>query len=176
MSFRRIVVVAAALALLPLSASFARGAGGVTWGQQYFDSQLASNDLQATMNGVFGYSTSRGGQRIGGFAMAVHGPFVDGGFVGAIAGQEMRTGIFSAGMNLWTGFGGLSASPVTLAGGSFALFGELDLELGFGFIPGVQLTGYAGMQAMMGIPAGRPSFEDVMYTPVFGLRIAWGSF
>jgi hypothetical protein len=176
MNFRSIMMVAAALALIPVSASFARGAGGLSWGQQYFDSQLASYDLQATTNGVFGYSTTRGGQRIGAFAMAVNGPTVDGGFVGAITGQEMRTGIFSAGVNLWTGFGGISASPIALSGGSFALFGELDLELGFGFIPGMQLTGYAGMQAMMGIHAGRPAFSDVMYTPVFGLRIAWGSF
>ena len=180
MNMGRIFVVAAALLVLPLLGAFARGAGGFTWGEQYFDAQFSSYDLQTSYAGVYGYSVNYGGQRIGGFAMSIHSamtdPVLNGGFVGAITGQEMRTGPFVAAVNLWAGFGGMSGSASLGLPGSLALFGELNLELGMGFIPGVMLTGYAGMQAVTGVSPEQPLFSSVMYTPVFGLRIAWGSF
>jgi hypothetical protein len=173
-------IFAAAMLVLPL-AVYAGGGGGLTWGEQYFASSALSNtDLQTSTAGVYGYGVTRGSQRVGGFAMAIHttSPMqaMDGGFVGAIAGQEMRAGPFTAALDLWTGFGGLAAIPALGTSGAFALFGELSLELGLTGIPGVMLTGYAGMQAIAAVQPDQALFGKVMYTPVIGMRLAWGSF
>jgi hypothetical protein len=180
MKTRKIIILAAALTVLPLSLACAGGAGGFTWGQQYFDSQLSNYDVQGSNSGVYGYGVTRHGQRIGGFAMAVRssapGTALEGGFVGLITGQEMHAGPFIAAVTLSMGFGGLSANPALAAGSSLALFGELDLELGLGFISWMEVTGYAGMQAVTSLFGGRPPFSSVIYTPVFGVRVAWGSF
>ena len=176
----KIVAFAAALAVLPLTEAFARGAGGVTWGEQYFDSRFSNYDVSMNYNGVFGYSVTYGGQRVGGFAMALNTsagePELNGGFLGAITGQEFRTGPFLGAVNLWTGFGGLTGGATPGIPGSLALFGELNLEAGFGFMPGVTLTGYAGMQVTSSLSASAPYFTNVMYTPVLGMRVAWGAF
>lgn len=174
------MILVAALAVLPLSMACAGGAGGLTWGQQYFDSQLSNYDFQGTWSGAYGYGVTRRGQRIGGFAMAVRSSALneafEGGFAGLITGQEMHAGPFLMAINLWTGLGGLTADPALPAGRSLALFGELNLELGLGFISWMEVTGYAGMQAITRVSGGRPLFSNVMYTPVLGVRVAWGSF
>jgi hypothetical protein len=176
----KIMVLAAALAILPLSVLSARGAGGITWGQEYFDPSLSNFDLQATYSGAYGYSITRDGQRIGGFALGIRSSApsaeFDAGFVGFITGQEVHFGPVMGAVNLWMGFGGMSASPVLNTPDCFALFGQIELEMGFGFTHGMQLTGYAGMQAIAGVRDGQPLFGNVMYTPVLGLRLAWGSF
>jgi hypothetical protein len=180
MNGSKIVILAAALAVLPLSMASAGGAGGLTWGQQYFDSQLSNFDVQSTYSGAYGYGVTRHGQRIGGFALAVRSSSPDslfeGGFAGLITGQEVRAGPFLMAVNLWTGLGALRTGPALPTGGSLALFGELDLELGLGFISWMEVTGCAGMQAVTRIAGGRPLFSNVMYTPVLGARVAWGSF
>jgi hypothetical protein len=180
MSAMKTLVLAAAFSILPLSLACAGGAGGLTWGQQYFDSQLSNLDSQGTLSGGYGYGVTRTGQRIGGFGLAVRSSAsngaLDGGFGGLILGQEAHAGPFLLAVNLWTGVGGLSADPAIPAGRSLALFEELDFELGLGFISWMEVTGYAGMQAIVRVGAGRPLFSDVMYTPVLGVRVAWGSF
>ena len=180
MNTTRIIVLAAALCVLPLSTACAGGAGGLTWGQQFVDSQLSNSDFQGTFSGGYGYGVTSHGQRIGGFGLAVRSSAssgsLDGGFGGLILGQEAHAGPFLLAINLWTGFGGLRGDPSLPAGGSLALFEELDFELGLGFIPWMEVTGYAGMQAIARVGAGRPLFSGVMYTPVLGVRVAWGSF
>jgi hypothetical protein len=176
----RIIVLAAALCVLPLSVVSARGAGGITWGQELFTPSLSNFDLQTTYSGGYGYGVTRDGQRMGGFVLGLHSSTpsasLDAGFLGLITGQEVHLGPVMGAVNLWTGFGGMSASTVLNTPDSFALFGELDLEIGFGFTRGMQLTGYAGMQAIVSVREGQPLFSNVMYTPVLGLRLAWGSF
>jgi hypothetical protein len=178
MKSMRIAAFAAAFAVLPLAA-YARGAGGFTWGQQIADSQLANFDLQSSLTGVYGYGVSWNGRRTGGFALAVHSdgaaPAVEGGFIGGIAGQEFRRSPFIGAVNLWAGLGGLSAGRGISADGSFAVFGEITAELGVAFMPGVLLTGYAGLQAMSAVSSGETFFTRVMYSPVIGMRLAWGS-
>ena len=66
MNTTRTIILAAILTLLPLSMACAGGAGGLTWGQQYFDSQLSNADSQGTFSGAYGYGVTRHGQRIGG--------------------------------------------------------------------------------------------------------------
>jgi hypothetical protein len=175
----RIAALAAAFAVLPLAVGFARGAGGFTWGQQIFDPQLANLDMQSSLVGVYGYGVSWRGQRTGGFALAVHSdgatPVVEGGFIGGIAGQEFRRSPFIGAVNLWAGMGGLTAGRGVPPEGSFAVFGEITAELGAAFMPGVMLTGYAGLQAMSAVSSGEAFFTRVMYTPVIGMRLAWGS-
>ena len=178
MPFKRIVALALALAVLPLAGAFARGAGGFTWGEQYFDTALSNADLNARTTGVYGYTVTWGGQRYGGFAMTIHSdttvPVLEGGFIGAIAGQEMRTGPFMTAVTLWSGIGAIN-TPVYQRPGSFALIGELSLEVGLAFLPGVMVTGYAGMQAMVAVVPDQAILTDAMYTPVLGVRVAWGS-
>lgn len=176
----RIIVLAAALAVLPLSLVSAKGAGGITWGQELFSPALSNFDLQTTYSGGYGYGVTRDGQRVGGFILGLHsstpGTGYDAGFVGLISGQEVHMGPVMGALNLWTGIGGISAVPALGIPGSFALLGQLDLELGFGFTPGMLLTAYGGMQAVVSVVEGQPLFHNVMYTPVLGLRLAWGSF
>jgi hypothetical protein len=179
MRFRKVIVIAVALAVLPLGGVFARGAGGFTWGEQYFEAELSNVDLGARITGVYGYSVTWGGQRYGGFAMAIHSdttmPALEGGFVGAIAGQEGRMGPLMAAVTLWTGFGGMNVPPMYQVPGSLALVAELNVELGFGFLPGVMVTGYAGMQAIVPVSLDQGVIGNAMYTPVLGMRVAWGS-
>lgn len=179
MRFGRFVSIVVVLGMLPLAGAFARGAGGFTWGEQYFDPSLANYDIATSFNGVYGYGTSWGGQRYGGFALALHSdataPAFYGGFVGGIAGQEIRMGPFMGAITAWTGVGGVTTNPLTQGPGSFALFGELSLEAGFGFLPGVMVTGYAGLQAVAQVDPQHAAIESVLYSPVLGMRISWGS-
>jgi len=167
------------LALVPLAGAAARGVGGFTWGQQYFDADLSNVNLAVETNGVYGYTVTWGGQRYGGFVLAAHSgitvPELHGGFVGGIAGQEARLGPVVLAVTAWTGFGGMNLDPLTGRDGSFSLFGELTLEAGFGFLPGVQVTGYAGLQAIAPVLPGPSLIQGAVYTPVFGMRVAWGS-
>ncbi len=178
MSVRKIVFVVVALVALPLSLAFA--AGGVSWGAQYLVPEypeLANYDTQARFTALYGYSVAHGGLRSGGFALGVHSPderaMFDGGFIGAISGQELKAGPFVFAANLWTGIGGVRRAPYS-SDGTFALFGQLDLELGFSPFPGMKVIGYGGMQAVADILAWQPLSTAVYYTPVAGIRLAWG--
>jgi hypothetical protein len=178
MSVKRMIVAIVALAVLPLSVAF--GAGGVSWGEQCLlpeYPELANYDTQARFTAVYGYSVARGGMRNGGFALGVHTPneecSLDGGFIGAISGQELRAGPFVIALNLWTGIGGVRRT-FSASDGTFALFGQADLELGFSLFPGMRVVGYGGMQAVADVLAWHPVSTAVYYTPVAGIRLAWG--
>ncbi len=41
--------------------------------------------------------------------------------------------------------------------------------------PGMIASGYVGMQAVTNVPWTGPLFSSVAYTPVIGMRLAWGS-
>jgi hypothetical protein len=178
MSVRKIIAVGVALVVLPFSMAFA--AGGVSWGEQYLlpeYPELANYDTQARFTALYGYSVARGGMRSGGFVLGVHSsdeqPVLEGGFIGGISGQELKAGPFVFAANLWTGIGGVRRSPCS-QDGTFALFGQLDLELGFSLVPGMRVVGYGGMQAVADILAWQPLSTAVYYTPVAGIRLAWG--
>jgi hypothetical protein len=180
MRFARVAAIAALLALAPLAAGFARGAGGFTWGQQYWNDQMSTSNLQTAATGVYGYTTNHGGQRLGGFVMgyrsAMTTPELNGGFIGSIVGQEAATGPFVTAATLWTGIGGLTRDPVLGTPGVLALFGEADLELGLRSIPGIMLTGYAGVQVVTCMNTVQIPFSSAYFTPVLGVRLAWGAF
>jgi hypothetical protein len=176
MNLRRIAAIVV-LACLPMAAVFA--AGGISWGEQYLVPEypeLANYTTGTQFTAVYGYGTTGFGMRNGGFVLGLHGPDEEcgwqGGFIGAISGQELRVGPFLLAANLWTGIGGIS-TPVA-SSGDFALFGQLDVELGFRVFRGVHVVGYAGMQAIADVLAWDPVSTAVYYTPVAGLRIAFG--
>ena len=176
----KIGFIALALAFLPFSLARAEDTGGLTWGGQYFDADFSNYDLQTTYSGIYGYHVTHDGQRAGGFALGLRSRSPDqsfeGGMIGAIAGQEMRAGLFLAATNLWTGIGGISTNPVLGTKGGFALFGELDLEIGVRLFPGMRAVAYGGMQAIAPLAREQQLFSSVLYTPVYGVRIAWGGF
>jgi hypothetical protein len=170
------ILLALIMAVMPLSLAFAGGAGGVLFGIQQFDPQFASFDAQARYVGGFGYGVSRSGLRTGGFGMAFYsdsqfGDF-SGGVGGLINGQELRFGPFTAAVDILTGVGGLSMNEQ----GYFVVFGEIDVELGVAVSPWMQVTAYGGMQGMANVAPGRPFMDALWYTPVLGVRLAWGSF
>lgn len=174
----RIAVAAAAFALLPLAWAGAREAGGFTWGQEILDPALSNDALDSQVLGVYGYGVDYAGRRAGAFALAIHStgdsPVVEGGFVGGIAGQELRRYPLLMAINLWAGLGGLSAGNGVPTGGSFAMFGEITAEIGLTAIPGVVITGYGGLQAMSAVSSSEPLFSRAMYCPILGIRVAWG--
>jgi len=180
MKMLKICSIVLALALLPLSIAIAEDAGGFTWGEQYFDADFSNYNLQTTYSGLYGYHVTRDGQRTGGFALGLRSQYstqsFEGGMLGAIAGQEMRAGPFLAATNLWAGIGGINANPVLGTKGGFAVFGELSVELGVRLFPGFHAAAYGGMQAIAPLGREQQLLGSILYTPVYGLRIAWGGF
>jgi hypothetical protein len=174
------IITAALLAALPLASAFAGGAGGLTTGYQYFDPSVASGDYQERFAGGFGYGVTRDGRRIGGFGLAFYSENdpgrLAGGVGGLITGQEIRLGNVTLAANLWTGIGGLGTRVLGLEPGYLIGFAELNLEAGVAIFRWFQVSAYAGMQVMGNLTPGRPFTQAVYYSPVLGLRTAWGSF
>ena len=174
-----VAVVAALISVLPLASAGARGLGGITWGQEVFESSLSDSDLGSRLLGVYGYDVDHSGRRTGAFALAIYSdaspPVAQGGFLGCLVGQELRQAGTLMAVNLWAGVGGLTAGRGVPSSGSFAGFAELSGEIGVTVMPGLLLTGYAGLQAMSAISSHEAFFSRVMYSPILGVRIAWGS-
>ena len=178
MSIRRIAAIVTVLAALPLAGAFS--AGGFSWGEQYLvpeHPELANYDTQARFSAIYGYGVTGFGMRNGGFVLGVHSPDdpcgFEGGFIGAISGQELRAGPFTFAVDLWTGIGGMHFAEGS-QDGRFALFGQADIEIAFRVFPGMRVAGYAGMQGIADIVAWQPLAAAVYYTPVAGVRVAWG--
>jgi hypothetical protein len=154
----------------------------VTHGFQYLDLDGGwySADVGQNTVGGFGYGVTRSGQRIGGFGLAFFStdPAVqfEGGVGGSISGQELRLGPVTLAAVMWTGVGGLKTNVPGMAGEWFTLFFEGDVEVGLAVTPWMQLTGYGGVQLLANLAPGRPFEGMLFYTPVVGVRLAWGSF
>jgi len=184
MRMNRILVAAAAIAVLAASGVWADGggAGGVTNGCQYLDLDhcLYSHDIEQLTVGGFGYGVDRHGERIGGFGLAFFSadPAVEfeGGVGGVINGQQVSIGPLTAALVAWTGIGCLATDVPGIAGTWITLFLEADVEVGWAITRWMQVTGYAGMQLLTNLSPGDPFAGLLFYTPVVGARIAWGSF
>jgi len=176
-----IPALALLLALLAASPAVAGGAGGVLQGKQRFDPQFANYDLDTQYVGGFGYGVSDHGQRTGGFGLAFFsepdaGRF-SGGVGGVLTGQEFRIGPFEVAANLWTGIGAVAKeSLLGQPDGWFVLFGQADVEVGLAILPWWQISSYAGVQLMANLAPGDPFEGLLVYTPVIGVRMAWGGF
>jgi hypothetical protein len=170
----------AAFTCVPLAAVFAGGAGGVLGGHQLFDPRFASGDYQERFSGGFGYGVTHDGRRIGGFGMAIYSNGdpgrLAGGVGGLIMGQELRLGGLCLATNLWTGIGGLSVNGFGMYPGCLIGFAQLDVEAGVAVFPWFQVSVYGGMQVMGNLAPGRPFADALYYSPVIGIRTAWGAF
>ena len=94
---------------------------------------------------------------------------VDGGVGGMLVGREVRSGPLVSAVTAYLGTGGVSFR----SGGYMVVFGELEVEIGVRFM-GMQLSPYAGFQAWGNLIPGTPLAEALVYTPVLGVRMAWG--
>jgi hypothetical protein len=176
----RILIIAVLIAVIPVCLSFAGGAGGMFFGVPYFDPYFSNYDLPIQCMGGYGYGVSSDGQRYGGFGMGFFGGSALGGFSGGVggvlSGQEFRLGSFVLAVNLLTGIGGLGTDAVGVPGGYLIAFGQIDAEVGIVVWPWMQISGYGGMQAFANLLPGNPLQDVLYYTPVVGVRLAWGSF
>ncbi len=179
MQARRVLCMVLLIVLGASLSVHAGGGGGLTYGAQIYVPQYANRDLVASCFGGFGYGTSWRGQRIGGFGLAIldnsDTEAIAGGFGGVLVGQQVKSGPFTFSLNFWSGLGGASTSFGDPRG-FFGLFMEANVEIGLSIVPWMQFVGYAGMQTVSNLIPGLPFLGTLVYTPVFGTRIVWGSF
>ena len=74
-----------------------------------------------------------------------------------------------------TRIGGIGAEGLPGSGGYFALYEEIDLEIGFAPLPWMQIVGYVGYQVVVSVLPGFFANEAISATPPLGLRLVWGS-
>ncbi len=172
MKSARLLLAVLLLVAVPACVAVAGGAGGVSYGFQYYDPQLSNQNLGLSYITGYGYGVNRWGNRIGGFGMALLSGIgaADGGVGGMLFGQEFRAGPIMAAVTCLGGVGGASYSRH----GYMLIFGEADLELGLRVLPWMQVVAYAGYQAWGNTIPGIPFSNAFVYTPTLGVRIGWG--
>jgi hypothetical protein len=171
---RGFLVLAALLVTIPASAAFGGGAGGISYDGQYFYPGLTSSNIGMTSITGYGYGVSWDGSRFGGFGKALLSAqgIAAGGAGGILAGHEWRAGPFVVALDLLMGVGGMA-----FHGGGYAIaFGQADFEIGVTIVPWMQISAYAGYQAWGNLVPGFPFSNASLYTPVLGVRLAWGGF
>ena len=180
------ITVVTIFAVFSLTMASADGAGGLYYGFQHYSGDWSSHDMGSRYLGGFGYGVNSQGSRVGGFGFALLSDdpktpgTITGGFGGTITGREVNLGPLMLALNVWAGIGGvksrLNEHQFDEPSRYLALYGELNAEAGFALTPWFQLIIYGGIQGMGNLLPGSP-FEDVLvYTPVIGGRLAWGSF
>jgi len=172
-------VVSAIFFLIAAASLWAEGGGGVFWGRQRYHSEFANRDIAFCYSGGYGYGVKSGGTRVGGFGMGIHDESnaadLTGGVGGIITGQQAALGPIMLSMNALLGVGGIRADfgqPASY----FAYFGELDAELGVRVVEWMQISLYGGMTLFGNLAPGDPVTDSVVYSPVVGMRLTWGSF
>jgi hypothetical protein len=183
------LMVLLALLLVPACAAiFADGAGGMYYGLQTAeypflkDYPVRNNSMGLSYYGGYGYGV-HGNTIIGGFGFAItdtdRETGIAGGFGGIINGVRFIDWPVTLSLISWTAIGGISTGNQESSDGEegfFALMEEITLELGIPinrwFMPSV----YAGYQIAGNLAPGAPFEDFVVYSPVFGVRMAWGKF
>lgn len=174
---KRTTILALAFLSVAAAAGFAYGGGGAFSGASLPATDWTNTGLRIAYTGGFGYGVTDDGHRIGGFGVGVStedGREL-GGFGGIINGQQVRIGPLTASVNTWIGVGGLSL-PSGTPREFFGYFAEINGEIGLAVLPWFQVSGYVGMQAMGNLIPGDAFTGNAIYTPVSGIRLAWGSF
>jgi hypothetical protein len=149
-----------------------------------------------TVNSVslFGYGITRGGWKIGGFGSFFYTLPIDmtipefgykvtgaaGGFGDIISGGYQRIGPLTLALNLRLGAGGMGIryvwtdqgqNPFPSSVGTFILHGAVDGELGIILVPAMMVSVFAGVDAIVAMPAFVP-----VPVPDIGVRVTWGKF
>jgi hypothetical protein len=184
----KIVIALALLMLLAGTAVFADGAGGMYYGLQTSeypflkDYPIRNNSLGLAYYGGYGYGV-HGNTITGGFGFAITDTDgetgIAGGFGGVINGIRFVDWPVTVSLISWTGLGGISAGNQADGDseeGYFAFMEEITLELGIPINQWFMPSLYAGYQIAGNLAPGTPFEDFLVYTPVIGVRVAWGKF
>jgi hypothetical protein len=170
-----------------LAGAYADGGGGFFHGLQTNEYPflrgypIRSDSLGLMYTGGYGYGVS--GHRItGGFGVGFSDFESDsgiaGGYGGLINGARAKTGPVNLMITSWTGIGGIRFTEAATGetAGYLIATEELDLEVGLALLPWFMPVFYAGYQVMGNLTPGRPFGDFFSYTPVVGIRFAFGKF
>lgn len=181
------ILLVVLLSLSGLSA-FADGCGGMYYGLQTSkypflkEHPIHNNSMGLAYYGGYGYGV-HGHNITGGFGFAITDTDGDrgiaGGFGGVINGVRLVQWPVTVSLISWTAVGGISTGNLEAEDGVkgfFALTEEITLELGIPINQWFMPSLYAGYQVAGNLIPGA-AFEDfLVYTPVVGVRVAWGKF
>jgi len=181
------IVLLVLIAASAVSAS-ADGCGGMFYGLQTAeypflkDYPVRNNSLGLIYYGGYGYGVS-GRSITGGFGFALSDTEGDtgiaGGFGGVINGVRLSQWPVTISLISWTAVGGISTGNQESADGEegyFAFMEEITLELGIPINRWFMPTLYAGYQVAGNLIPGKPFEDFLVYSPVVGVRVAWGKF
>ncbi len=187
MKSRALLLVAIALSL-PALAVLADGCGGMFGGLQTSeypflkDYPVRNNSMGLAYYGGFGYGV-HDRTITGGFGFAVADTNGDtgisGGFGGVINGFQLIQWPVTVSLISWTALGGIHTGEQKSAegyDGFFSFLEEITLELGIPFSRWFMPTFYMGYQFAGNLIPGTPFDDFFTYTPVVGIRVAWGKF
>lgn len=173
-------------ALLP-AAAFADGGGGFFFGSQTasypFLPGLPVQNSSPGLDYVGGYGYGGSGHEISGgfgvgFSRSDDPAGTAGGYGGVIYGVRGLLGPVNIMLTSWTGIGGIRVyDPASGGGRGYLLFTEeIDLEIGLPIVRWFMPTFYAGYQVAGSLCPQEPFRGYFSYTPVVGVRFAWGGF
>jgi hypothetical protein len=186
MNLKRILALSLLLGAA-LSAAYGDGGGGFFYGLQTNEYPflkgypIRSDSLGLMQTGGYGYGIS--GHRIsGGFGLGFSDfeseTGLSGGYGGVINGARAKAGPLNLMFTSWTGIGGIRFTEAATGerAGYLIATEELDLEIGLAVLPWFMPVFYAGYQIMGNLAPGRPFGDFFSYTPVVGVRFAFGKF
>jgi hypothetical protein len=187
MNKRALLALGCILGSLAAAAGFADGGGGFFHGLQTAeypflkDYPIRNNSMGLMYSGGYGYGVKdheiRGGFGVG-FRDCESETGIAGGYGGVLYGLRGLLGPVNIMVVSWTGLGGIRF--VEPASGETAgyLIGteEVDLEVGIAVLPWFMPVFYAGYQVMGNLGPGRPFQDFLSYSPVVGIRCAFGRF
>ena len=185
---KKLTILIVLLVFLSGFGAFADGCGGMFYGLQTSEYPFLKNHPVHNNSMVLAY--------YGGYGYGVHGHSITGGFGFAITDTDGDTGIsggFGGVINgvrfidwpvtvsliSWTAIGGISAGGQENPDGEegfFAFMEEITLEVGIPVNRWFMPTLYAGYQVAGNLVPGTPFEDFLVYTPVIGVRVAWGKF
>ena len=186
MNLKRILALSIVLGAA-LSAVHADGGGGFFYGLQTTEYPflqgypVRNNSLGLMYTGGYGYGVS-GHEINGGFGVGLSDfqseTGIAGGYGGVIHGARGKVGPVNLMITSWTGIGGIKFTQAE-SGDSLSYLivtEEIDLEIGLAVLPWFMPVFYAGYQVMGNVAPGRPFSDFFSYTPVIGVRFAFGKF
>lgn len=179
MNLKRILALGLILSAA-VSAVHADGGGGFFYGLQTPE-YIPNNSPGLMYTGGYGYGVS-GHQVKGGFGVGLSDfqseTGIAGGYGGVIHGARAKVGPANLMITSWTGIGGIKFTQAP-SGDSLSYLivtEEIDLEIGLAVLPWFMPVFYAGYQVMGNVAPGRPFSDFFSYTPVIGVRFAFGKF
>jgi hypothetical protein len=185
---RKLVVLIALSLFVVGTTGFADGAGGMFYGLQTSeypflkDYPVRNNSMGLAYYGGYGYGV-HGHAITGGFGFAITDTEGDtgiaGGFGGVINGFRFIDWPVTVSLLSWTAIGGISTGNQKSGSGDdgfFAFMEEITLEVGIPINQWFMPTLYAGYQIAGNLAPGTPFEDFLVYTPVIGVRVAWGKF